>query len=98
MALTTENNRQYYAGAQGFLAASALAGQKFTTTFDTNLTFGNFNPLETDYALNNFKLYMAAPGVATYTEYTAAYTVANNIITITGCYSTKHKCCCSIKI
>jgi len=84
MALTTENNRQYYAGAQGFLAASALAGQKFTTTFDTNLTFGNFNPLETDYALNNFKLYMAAPGVATYTEYTAAYTVANNIITITG--------------
>ena len=84
MALTTENNRQYYAGAQGFLAASALAGQKFTTTFDTNLTFGNFNPLETDYALNNFKLYMAAPGVATYTEYTAAYTVANNIITITN--------------
>jgi len=84
MALLTENNRQYYAGAQGFLAKTALAGQEFTATFDTDLVFGSFNPLETDYALNNFKLYMAAPGVATYTEYTAAYTVANNIITITN--------------
>ena len=84
MALTTENNRQYYAGAQGFLAASALAGQEFTATFDTDLVFGSFNPLETNYALNNFKLYTAAPGVATYTEYTAAYTVANNVITITA--------------
>ena len=62
MALLTENNRQYYAGAQGFLAASALAGQEFTATFDTDLVFGSFNPLETNYALNNFKLYTAAPG------------------------------------
>ena len=84
MALTTENNAQYYAGSQDFLAATALGGQKFTTTFDTNLIFGSFNPLETNYALNNFKLYTAAPGVATYTEYTLAYTVANNVITITA--------------
>ena len=84
MALITENNRQYYAGAQGFLAASALGGQKFTTTFDTDLVFGSFNPLETDYALNNFKLYTASAGVNQYTEYTLAYTVANNVITITA--------------
>jgi hypothetical protein len=84
MALTTENNAQYYAGSQDFLAATALGGQAFTTTFDTNLIFGSFNPLETNYALNNFKLYTAAPGVATYTEYTLAYTVANNVITITA--------------
>ena len=84
MALTTENNAQYYAGSQDFLAATALGGQAFTTTFDTNLIFGSFNPLETNYALNNFKLYTAAPGVATYTEYTLAYTVANNVITITN--------------
>ena len=84
MALTTENNAQYYAGSQDFLAATALGGQKFTTTFDTNLIFGSFNPLETNYALNNFKLFTAAPGVATYTEYTLAYTVANNVITITA--------------
>jgi hypothetical protein len=84
MALTTENNRQYYAGAQGFLTASALAGQEFTATFDTDLVFGSFNPLETNYALNNFKLYTAAAGVNQYTEYTLAYTVVNNVIKITN--------------
>tara|TARA_R110002167_G_scaffold21656_1_gene78359 strand:+ start:5517 stop:6728 length:1212 start_codon:yes stop_codon:yes gene_type:complete len=85
MALITENNRQYYAGAQGFMSANSTAsGQAFTCTFDTDLVFGNHNPLETNYALNNFKLYTAAVGVATYTEYTAAYTVVNNVITVTG--------------
>ena len=83
MALLTENNRQYYAGAQGFMSADpAATGQTFTCTFDTDLVFGSHNPLETNYALNNFKLYTAAVGVATYTEYTSAYTVANNVITI----------------
>lgn len=84
MALITENNRQYYAGAQGFLVTQQAAGLTYTCTFDTDLVFGSHNPLETNYALNNFKLYTAAPGVATYTEYTAAYTVINNVITITG--------------
>ena len=84
MALLTENNRQYYAGAQGFLAKTALAGQEFTATFDTDLVFGSFNPLETNYALNNFKLYTAAAGVNQYTEYTLAYTVINNVIKITN--------------
>jgi hypothetical protein len=84
MALITENNAQYYAGTQDFLVSNAAAGQEYTCTFDTDLVFGSHNPLETNYALNNFKLYTAAAGVATYTEYTAAYTVLNNIITITA--------------
>ena len=40
--------------------------------------------MQTNYALNNFKLYTALPGVLTYTEYILPYTVANNIITING--------------
>ena len=80
MALLTENNQQYYAGSQGFLSSTGLAGEEFKTTFDTDLVFGNFNPLETNYALNNFKLYTAAAGVQQYAEYTSAYTVSNNTI------------------
>ena len=84
MGLITETNQQYYAGVQKFLAATALAEQVFTTTFDTNLVFGSFNPLAINYALNNFKLYTAAPGVLTYTEYTDAFTVNGDAITITA--------------
>ena len=80
MALLTENNQQYYAGSQGFLSSTGLAGEQFKTTFDTDLVFGNFNPLETNYALNNFKLYTAAAGVQQYAEYTSAYTISNNTI------------------
>jgi hypothetical protein len=83
MGLINENNRQYYAGSQSFLSASGI-GQAFTTTFDTNLVFGSYNPLEANYALNNFKLYTAASGILTYTEYTGAYSVAGNTITISG--------------
>jgi hypothetical protein len=82
--LITENNRQYYAGAQSFQSSTGAAGETFTTTFDTNLVFGSYNPSEQNYALNNFKLYTAAPGDLVYTEYTSAYTVSNNTITITG--------------
>ena len=84
MGLITETNQQYYSGVQKFLAATALGGQVFTTTFDTNLVFGSFNPLAINYALNNFKLYTAAPGVLTYTEYTDAFTVNGDAITITA--------------
>ena len=58
-----------------------------TTTFDTDLVFGGgtaWNPADTNYALNNFKLYTAAPGVLTYTEYTDAFTVVGNTITTTA--------------
>ena len=79
--LITENNRQYYAGAQSFLstASQTVFGP---TTFDTDLVFGNYNPAESTYSLNNFKLYTAAPGDLVYTEYTANYSVANNTITL----------------
>jgi len=83
MALITETNQQYYAGSQRFLSIVG-AGQKFTTTFDTSLVFGSNDPLQTNYALNNFKLYAALPGVITYTEYILPFTVIDNIITITG--------------
>jgi hypothetical protein len=83
MGLITESNQQYYAGSQRFLSAAGT-NQTFTTTFDTELVLGSYDPTQTDYALNNFKLYTAAPGVLTYTEYVLLYTVANNVITIDG--------------
>jgi hypothetical protein len=82
MGLITENNQQYYAGVQKFLSAAGT-GQAFTTTFDTDLVFGSYDPLQPNYALNNFKLYTANSGVLTYTEYTSEYTVSGNTITFT---------------
>ena len=81
-----ENNRQYYEGAQSFIGdAGGTAGQVFTTTFNTDLIFKAFAPTSANYALNNFKLYTSPTGVAgTYVEYTSAYTVSGNSITITG--------------
>jgi len=83
MGLITESNQQYYAGSQKYLSIAG-AGQAFTTTFDTSLVFGSSDPLQTNYALNNFKLYTALPGVLTYTEYVLPYTVVGNVITVTG--------------
>ena len=55
--LITNTNRQYYAGAQGFVV-EAVAGQSvFTFTFDQELVLGSWDPNAVDYALNNFKLY-----------------------------------------
>jgi len=88
MALVTETNQQYYQGAQVFLSAAVLPtpnDQTFTTTFDTNLVFGSYDPAETNYALNNFKLYTSPSGLpGTFTEYTSAYTIENNTITLSG--------------
>ena len=84
MGLITETNQQYYQGAQGFLS-TGNAAQVYTTTFDTDLIFGNSNPANANYALNNFKVYTSPTGLPqTYTEYLLAYTVANNIIDITA--------------
>tara|TARA_R100001143_G_scaffold63563_1_gene71945 strand:+ start:2560 stop:3774 length:1215 start_codon:yes stop_codon:yes gene_type:complete len=83
MGLITENNEQYYAGAQRFLS-TGVATQVYTTTFNTELVFGSNDPTNVNYALNNFKLYTAAPGSVTFTEYTAAYTVTGNVIDITA--------------
>lgn len=87
MTLITETNQQYYQGAQGFRGNSAGdPGQTFTTTFNTDLVFGSYDPTDVDYALNNFKIYTSTTGLpnpSSWTEYTSAYTVSNNIITIT---------------
>tara|TARA_E500000178_G_C16957399_1_gene724350 strand:- start:18 stop:1232 length:1215 start_codon:yes stop_codon:yes gene_type:complete len=84
MAMMQENNRQYYEGAQSFTSIGG-AGQSFTTTFDTDLIFKASAPTSADYALNNFKLYTSPSGTpGTFTEYTSAYTVVDNKITITG--------------
>ena len=81
--LIQETNRQYYEGAQSFVADGA--NNVFTANFNTNLVFGSFDPTEVNYGLNNFKLYTSPTGLAgSYTEYTNAYTVTNNIITITA--------------
>ena len=86
MSQITETNQQYYQGSQNFRGdAGNTPGQKFTTTFDTDLVFGNYDPNELDYALNNFKIYTSTTGFpGSWSEYTSAYTVANNTITITG--------------
>ena len=81
MGLITENNQQYYAGSQQFVSAAG-PNQKFTTTFDTNLVFGSYDPLQVNYTLNNFKLYTAPAGSLTYTEYVLSYTVTGNEIEI----------------
>jgi hypothetical protein len=86
MALLTENNRQYYEGAQSFQAIGTVGGgETFTTTFDTNLIFYAVSSSTPSYSQNNFKLYTSSTGLAgTYTEYTSAYTVSGNTITITA--------------
>jgi len=82
MGLITETNQQYYQGAQGFLS-TGNAAQVYTTTFDTDLIFGNSNPANADYALNNFKVYTSTTGLPqTYIEYLLAYTVVNNVVDI----------------
>ena len=84
MASITETNQQYYQGAQVFISDGS-ASQTFTTTFNTDLVFGSFDPTITNYALNNFKLYTSATGLpGSFTEYTTTYTVNSNAITITG--------------
>ena len=84
--LIAETNRQYYEGAQGFIANGTQTS--FTTTFDTNLVFGSYNPTAANYALNNFKLYTSPTGYAeSWAEYTSAYTVAGNTITLNATLS-----------
>ena len=82
MALLTENNRQYYEGAQGFVADGVL--KEFIATFDTDLIWKNASPTSADYALNNFKLYESTTGApGTYQEVTTGYTVVDNTIRFT---------------
>ena len=83
--LITETNQQYYEGAQGFQQDGAGSLTDFTTTFDTDLVFGNYNPANDDYVLNNFKLYTSPTGLSgTYTEYTSQYGVIGNTISFSN--------------
>jgi hypothetical protein len=77
--LITETNRQYYEGAQGFIGDGTTLS--FLTTFNTDLVYGSYNPLDTNYALNNYKLYISANGFpGTFNEVTANYSVVGNAI------------------
>lgn len=77
--LITETNRQYYEGAQGFIADGAQTD--FLTTFDNNLVFRSYNPNDELYTLNNFKLYTSTTGYpGTFTEYINEYSVTGNTI------------------
>jgi hypothetical protein len=87
--LITETNRQYYEGAQGFTIVFKLKSgipswtTTFTTTFNTDLVFGSWNPNDIEYALNNFKLYWSETGLPdTFVEITTEeYGVVDNTIT-----------------
>ena len=81
MSLITETNQQYYQGAQQFIADGASGS--FSTTFDTNLILGSFDPTDVDYALNNFKLFTSDTGLpGDFLEYITDYSVLNNTITL----------------
>ena len=83
MSLVTETNQQYYQGAQVFVVESATGQTDFKTSFETNLVFGSFDPAITNYALNNFKIYTSATGLPdSFTEYTTAYRVSNDTISL----------------
>ena len=78
--LITETNVQYYAGAQQFFISSAV--DRVTTTFNTNLVLGSatsWNPIDPDFALNNFRLYTSTNG-RTWIEYITTYQVVGNTI------------------
>ena len=87
--LLTETNAQYYAGTQVFIAkditdaqGNTISQTVFTSTFDTDLTFGNPNPTNPLYNNNNFRLYTSTTGGSgSFTEFIGNYTVLNNIIT-----------------
>jgi len=86
--LITETNRQYYEGAQSFQVVNETPSgpvitpsNSFTTTFNTDLVFGSWDPAEANYALNNFKLYISATGLpGSFFEVFTDYTVIGNTI------------------
>lgn len=79
--LITETNSQYYAGTQSFTVEPGQVS--FTSTFNTDLIFGSYNPNTTNYGLNNFVLYSSNSGLpGTFTEYILPYTVIDNVITL----------------
>ena len=85
--LITENAQQYFQGSQGFRGnAGNNTGQSFTTTFDTDLYLGDWNPAGVDYGLNNFKIYTSPTAIpGTWSEWVTAFTVTNGkTVTLTA--------------
>ncbi len=77
--LITETNEQYYSGSQRFLSDGTGV---FATTFNTDLILGSSDPLNPDYALNNFVIYTSPTNLpGSYTIYTLSFSVENNTIT-----------------
>ena len=87
MSLLTETNQQYYQGAQVFVSAAVPPTpntQSFTTTFDTDLVYGSSDPTNTNYALNNFKIFTSPTGLpGSFTELNT-YSLSNNTFKISG--------------
>jgi len=80
MAQITETNQQYYQGSQGFRGTGGAL--TITTTFNTDLLYGSWNPAVAEYALNNFKIYTSTTGFpGSWTEYVLQYSVTGNAIT-----------------
>ena len=88
--LITENAQQYYQGSQSFRGdAGNTTGQSFVTSFDTALFLGSttsWSPNDPKYALNNFKIYTSASGLAgTWVEWVTAFTVTDGTtVTLTA--------------
>ena len=71
----------YLGTSQTFETPGSGENQQFgPTTLGTNLIFGSANPSNSNYLLNNFKLYREVSGE--FVEYTDPYTVVGNIFTI----------------
>ena len=82
MSLITENNRQYYEGAQGFKGDGSTLS--FVTTFNTDLEWYAASGSDINYTKNNFKLYSSSNGLpGSWSEVTTGYTVSGNTITYT---------------
>ena len=80
MSLITENNRQYYEGAQGFKGDGSTLS--FVTTFNTNLEWYATSSTDINYTRNNFKLYSSSNGLpGSWSEVVSGYTVSGNTIT-----------------
>lgn len=77
--LITETNRQYYEGAQGFRGDGLTLS--FLTNFNTDLIFYSKDPNDTNYVLNNYKLYISEDGLpGSFNEVTSDYSVIGNTI------------------
>jgi len=78
--LITETGQQYFEGAQGFRGDGTSLS--FTTSFNTDLYLGDWDALEPNYALNNFKIYTSTTGLeGSYLEYFDKYFLTDNVIT-----------------